>query len=291
MVKACRRVVPIWLLVGILTWLGLCMVLGVRPFPAISDVLSGMRAARLGPAPGKGIVYRESFDRGAGGWHYYATTPAGEAVLDHVPWNAEQQCVTSASPWWIDPNHKPPGAGYLNIVAFIWMKGYRGGVPYRWMDLRDAVLRFSIKTEGLDTKGGHLYFWFQHRYEQGSHFWFQNPFAYGLLGSDWKRANLALTRYPVEKSAIPGRWTQITLPLSPHSEDWTNLGSSNERHDSYGSVSPMQALAKVTTDLGFIILPVDPKDPPKGVVSLDNIEIGWPEPGGADHPRGQQKAR
>ena len=276
MAKACRRVVPIWLLVGILAWLGLCRVLGGRPFPAITDVLSGIRATRLGLAPGEGIIYRESFDRGAGGWHYYATTSAGEAVLDRVPWNAEQQCVTSASPWWIDPNHKPPGAGYLNIVAFIWMKGYRGGVPYRWMDLRDAVLSLSIKTEGLDTKGGHLCLWIQHRYEQGSHFWFQNPFAYGPRGDEWKRANLALTRYRIEEMATPGQWTKVTLVLAPDKGAWTNLGTSTERTANYGVVSPARALAKVTTDLGFIILPVDPTNPPTGSVSIDDIEISIP---------------
>ena len=55
--------------------------------------------------------YREAFDDGPGGWYGFIRNRRGPKPLEWQPGS-----VTSRSPWWIDYNHAPPGAGYLHMV-------------------------------------------------------------------------------------------------------------------------------------------------------------------------------
>ena len=57
-------------------------------------------------------VYEETFDRGPGGWWGFAGNHLG---LQPLAWR--RGVVTTRSPWWIDYNHAPPGAGYLHMLA------------------------------------------------------------------------------------------------------------------------------------------------------------------------------
>jgi len=55
-------------------------------------------------------VYEETFDDGPGGW--YADRHFALPVWDGVAY--------CHSPWWLDANHAPPGAGYLHILLWLY---------------------------------------------------------------------------------------------------------------------------------------------------------------------------
>ena len=53
--------------------------------------------------------YIETFDNGPGGWVANRRDP--------LPvWDGVAYCF---GPWFVDPNHAPPGAGYLHMLMFI----------------------------------------------------------------------------------------------------------------------------------------------------------------------------
>ena len=54
-------------------------------------------------------LYVETFDHGPGGWVANRRDP--------LPvWDGVAYCF---GPWFLDPNHAPPGAGYLHMLMFI----------------------------------------------------------------------------------------------------------------------------------------------------------------------------
>src|SRR5260370_21334652 len=56
-------------------------------------------------------TYVEKFETGPGGWFGWVSNHAGPKALEWSP-----GALTSRSPWWIDYNHAPPGAGYLHML-------------------------------------------------------------------------------------------------------------------------------------------------------------------------------
>ena len=63
-------------------------------------------------------IYHESFDHGPGGWFGWASNSIGPKVLE-----TRDGVLISRSPWWIDYNHAPPGAGYMHLIAMLLTKG------------------------------------------------------------------------------------------------------------------------------------------------------------------------
>ena len=68
-------------------------------------------------------TYTEDFDGDRGGWWGWVSNSAGPRPLEHRP-----GVVTSRSPWWIDYNHAPPGAGYMHMVFSLSTAGPQGEV-------------------------------------------------------------------------------------------------------------------------------------------------------------------
>ena len=56
-------------------------------------------------------TYRETFDDGPGGWFGFINNAQGPKPLE-----IRESCAVTRSPWWIDYNHAPPGAGYLHLL-------------------------------------------------------------------------------------------------------------------------------------------------------------------------------
>ena len=57
-------------------------------------------------------VYNEEFTDGPGGWIADVRSP--------LPiWDGVAHCY---SPWTVDANHAPPGAGYLHLLMFIYSR-------------------------------------------------------------------------------------------------------------------------------------------------------------------------
>ncbi len=182
------------------------------------------------------------------GWQHGCTVP--------VPWVSPGTYVASRSPWWMDPNHKSPGAGYLNIVGYTFLNSRDGGMPIPSMNPSGATVNLRMMIKDLDTKGGHQYFWFQTKHAPTG-----------------RAVNFALTRYPIGQMLNPDSWGELALPLAPSSQDSTCLGSSNEKQVMYGCAPIEEDLADVNADFGFIVLPVTPDEPATWIVRIGQSRI------------------
>src|SRR5262245_46277437 len=99
-------------------------------------------------------VYRETFDDGPGGWFGFISNALGPKALE-----VRDSCAVSRSPWWIDYNHAPPGAGYLHLLFMLLTRGVpgehqrevagenrfvRGGFP---LDFTEARLTLRLRGQ------------------------------------------------------------------------------------------------------------------------------------------------
>ena len=108
------------------------------------------------------MKYVETFDDGPGGWYGWISNAAGPKPLE-----IRDGCAISRSPWWIDYNHAPPGAGYLHLLYMLNTAGkagehqrevqgenrfVRGGYP---TDFTHARMTLRLRGE-LEARGAQL---------------------------------------------------------------------------------------------------------------------------------------
>src|SRR5437870_7889768 len=99
-------------------------------------------------------VYLETFDDGPGGWVRIMGNVEPPAALP-----VRNGAIESWGPWWVDYNHAPPGAGYLQLLLCLNTRGpfgehlrevgggnrfVEGGYP---LDFRGARLTVRLKGE------------------------------------------------------------------------------------------------------------------------------------------------
>lgn len=233
--------------------------------------------AYLAAAPAGSVLLKTGFDSGSDGWVTVTNAPdvpfsnlgcmGGNYWIDQWPdfgcniplkWLPEGT-VQSQAPWWVDPNHKEPGAGYLNLLAIQWLNGIAGGIPEEELDLSDTILRFSIQPQDLEIYGGSIYLWFQ-------------TYAPSIN----RYVNYALTETPIDLTLDDRQWSTITLSLRADDAAWTCLGSSLIRMETYGCIPASEAIHSVVSDFGLIVLPVDPDLPGTGTILLDNMAFYHP---------------
>ena len=165
-------------------------------------------------------IYRETFDEDAGGWWGWNDNARGYRPLERLP-----SAVATRSPWWIDYNHAPPGAGYLHMLMGLNTAGPQGEAvreaagPNRYIeggfptDLRGAefslALRWRVRSDGAPT-------------------WclLAQATVEGIT-SGW-----ALTGQPFDVSPVAFHAVGATLTVDP--DQWTALGSRRGREDMYG---------------------------------------------------------
>ncbi len=223
------------------------------------------------------VRYRESFDAGCGGWTAWQAGGGGPRPLKIVDGAAR-----SESPWGIDFNHAPPGAGYLHLL-YVLLTGIRtrsvdaitpgnrfqdDGYP---LDFRDATMRVRVRGE-LDRKGSQLLLLVQ-----------------ADLPAPGPRVNLVLHRDPI---VVQPQWTETTLTLSSDDTAWTCLGTCGQNADCerYGCGPAEQVLANLNVDLILVLFPLDvaPAVPVAGdphrlragrdyPVQTDRLPQGWVE--------------
>lgn len=186
-------------------------------------------------------TYREDFENGPGGWQGWIDNFAGPKRLEYSPGR-----LTSRSPWWIDYNHAPPGAGYLHMVFTLQTKGpgfgeaqmEAGGDNHfveggHGTDFTSARIAATLSGE-LETRGAQLVL-----------------LAQGTIGgicSGW-----ALTGRPFHVGPEPS--TQ-TIQLDPDPALWTPLGSRHNRTRSYGIHPLDRVLADVNNNIMLILFPL-----------------------------------
>lgn len=164
------------------------------------------------------------------------------------------ECVLS-SPWWLDPNHAPPGAGYLNLLLYNYIDtifpGNKAGI-----DLTGKTLYLELRSKSLELKQSKLLFWFQTKASNGKHI------------------NFAFTAAPI---ILDQNRTIVKLKLTNKPADWTCLGSSIDRANTYDCVSIAEAITNVNLDFGLVILPTsddpNPVKQPQGQILVKTIGL------------------
>lgn len=227
--------------------------------------------------------YLETFDRGPGGWVRVVdnvSAPAALPVKDGALW--------SYGPWWVDYNHAPPGAGYLQLLMCLNTKGPFGetlkeiGGENRFVaggfsrDLTNATVTARIKGE-LEAAGTKICVLIQ-----GS----QDGMVTGWIHTG-------------KTMSVTPEYAEQSVKLVPDESQWTCLGARQGREDFYGRTPLNRILSDVNVNLYLLLFPVMPKpmgpiagDPhqlragkdypvwpssiAQGYVAVDTIRIDWP---------------
>ena len=87
------------------------------------------------------MKYIETFDDGPGGWYGWISNAAGPKPLE-----IRDGYAISRSPWWIDYNHAPPGAGYLHLLYMLNTTG-KAGEHQREVDGDNRFVRDGYPTD------------------------------------------------------------------------------------------------------------------------------------------------
>jgi len=225
-------------------------------------------------------LYVESFAEGPGGCYGWISNAAGPKPLEHQPGG-----LTSRSPWWIDYNHAPPGAGYMHMVFCLSTYGPQGEV-YTEVGGPNALIagryptnftgaQITVSLHGeLVSQGAQLMLLIQGRVDG--------------ITSGW-----LLSGQPIAVTEQP---TPQTVTLTPADTEWTPLGSRHDRSDMYGIKPLRDVLANVDVNIMLVLFPLDvvpmggcDGDPhrlrperdypvwrhrlPEGYVTLDEIRI------------------
>ncbi|MDP6355938.1 MAG: hypothetical protein QF473_12585 [Planctomycetota bacterium] len=242
-------------------------------------------------------TYIETFDEGPGGWIADLWSP--------LPvWDGVAYCV---SPWSVDANHAPPGAGYLHLLMYLLTHESRQSpeIAERWgvnrfteggfsRDLTDAEL--SVRLRGAMDLSGPLC---------NYHRPVPSPDIGGaqllllvqshVEGPPKTTPNFILSGQPFE---ITREWSEQTVKLVPDPDQWTCIGSRHDMVHQYGYGDIAEVLRDVNVDIIFILFPlnivpigevddihhqwankdykVDMEYLPKGVVMFDTVQITYP---------------
>ena len=248
-----------------------------------SQKISLFPSPRLSPVISKPVKYREDFKNGPAGWWGWESNHEGLRALERA-----KSAIVSRSPWWVDYNHAPPGAGYLHMVACLNTQGpfgdamvdvagrnafVDGGFP---TDFTNAKMTVRLKGE-LEARGAHMILLAQGRVGSMTSGWY-------LHGQPFK---------------ITRDWSEQTIHLRPKPSQWGCLGARHNRRDYYGKIDLPKILANVNCNIMLILFPlhVEPMGPirgdrdrlragrdypvwrsklPEGYIVLDRVEIDFP---------------
>ena len=185
--------------------------------------------------------YIETFDDGPGGWFGWINNALGPKALE-----IRNGSAVSRSPWWIDYNHAPPGAGYMNLLYVLYTAAAEGehqcevAGPNRFkeggfgVDFTDARVTLRLKGE-LIAHGTQM-----HLLCQGVH---------DGVCTGWLLTGQAFD--------VTDDWSEQTVVCVPDESQWTCLGSRHCRTDYYGPTPLSTVLADVNGDILFVLFPLD----------------------------------
>lgn len=207
-------------------------------------------------------VYQETFDNGPGGWYRVVDNVQPVAALP-----VREGAIWSWGPWWVDYNHAPPGAGYLQLLMCLATRG-----PFGEHQLEvGGRNRFVEGSYPLDFRGARLTVRLKGEMEppqarvcvlvQGSH---------GGKVSGW-----VLSGAPLK---IGPEYSNQTLELKPDPALWTCLGVRRGREEMYGAIPLETILGIVNVNLYLVVFPVHPR--PMGPLAGDPHELR----AGRDYP-------
>lgn len=190
-------------------------------------------------------IYHESFDEGAGGW----MRCEGNGDSGGRPLEIVDGVAISRSPWWVDYNHAPPGAGYLHLLFVLHTKipsnfppqftaagggcnrFAEGGFP---LDFTNAEITVRLKGE-LEARGAELVF----------------------LAQAWVGTHVVgqlLTGQPLQ---VTPQWSEQTIVLTPDQSQWTPLGVRHDRGETYTIGKIEDVLQNLDVDFMLLLYPLD----------------------------------
>jgi len=207
-------------------------------------------------------IYRETFDDGPGGWYGWRSNFDGEKPLEIA-----DGCAISRSPWWIDYNHAPPGAGYMHLLFILdtqripserklSVAGNNRFIQQGFgTNFIDAELTFRLKGELL-PRDAQLYLLCQ-----GTH----DNICTGWL----------LTGEPI---SVTKEWSEHTVHCQLDADQWTSMGSRHDRTETYGHRPLETVLADVNVDILLVLYPLDiaPMGPLDGDPHRLRPEVDYP---------------
>lgn len=229
-------------------------------------------------------TYRETFDDGPGGWFGFVDNAQGPKPLE-----IRNGSALTRSPWWIDYNHAPPGAGYLHLLYMLLTKGAPGERQ------REVAGHNRFIAEGFGTNFTNAKVTLRLRGEllaRGAKLSLLCQGIHNNICTGW-----LLTGQPI---AVTEDWSEQTIVCTPDESQWTCLGSRHDRADFYGSNPLATVLADVNVDILLVLHPLEiaPMGPldgdphrlrperdypvwrsrlPEGYVLLDEIRIEFPD--------------
>ena len=184
------------------------------------------------------MKYVETFDRGPGGW--FGWDQSGFHAFE-----LHDGAVVSHSPWWVDYNHAPPGAGYLHIVFGLHTKdgelarkvaGENRFVAGKYpTDFTNARITVRIKGD-LDSRGAQLVLLAQAETQPGR-----------------PRINSVLIAQPIR---VTPEWSEQTITCVPDNGQWTCLGSRHSAMDNFGWGPIAPVLKDLNLDILFVLFPL-----------------------------------
>ena len=232
----------------------------------------------MAPSGGRRTTYEETFDDGPGGWGGW------RRHHENVPLDIQDGVATLRSPWGVDSNHAPPGAGYLSLLAFLYTVPGGGPAftgPNRFVegghsrDLTNATLTVRMRGD-VHLRGAQVTLLVQ-------------THAGPVL------ANFILTGQSLR---VTPDWSEQSLDLVPDPSQWVCIGARHDLSQQYGYGDVVQALKDVDNDVILVlypltIVPVEPTDDvhrlrpdhdyaidrrylPDGVIQIDTIRVEYP---------------
>jgi len=188
----------------------------------------------------QGKTYVETFEHGPGGWWGWISNARGPKALEY-----RRGMVISRSPWSIDYNHAPPGAGYLHMLFCMFTRGPIAE-HYREVGGENALIRGEFGTDFTDAKftvrlKGELE-------SRGAELLLLIQATVNRVTSAW-----VLTGRPFE---VTTDWSEQTVPCRPDPKQWTCLEGRHDRRDYYGHVDLHTVMRDVNCDMMLVLFPL-----------------------------------
>lgn len=187
-------------------------------------------------------VYHETYEVGPGGWYGYQDAPGQQ--IKSLEWQPGR--LTSRSPWWIDYNHAPPGAGYFQMLFCL---NTFGPQPEQVKDV-GGVNRFIGHKYPIDFSGARVTTRLRGELRaQGAKICVLLQGIVEGICSGWVQTH--------DTFAVHNKWTEQTVTLDPDPARWTALGSRHDRTDMYG-VKPLEkVLSHVDANFMLLLFPIE----------------------------------
>jgi hypothetical protein len=234
------------------------------------------------------VIYQENFDQGNGskgpekGWTHgknidrmVSANTWHKNFLGFHGWGAplvwsqtggrSGGFATSESPWYFDDNH-----GEFYWFHLVLRMNQNKDIGIEGKDLRNAVVRLSLRGRELSVGDLKLYFWIQG--EGGSDSYYTKPALY----------NWAMTSQPLEHALRDGQWHDVSFKLLTDETQWSQMGLINgglrqkirvvqSRTAADGSLENI--LKGKHWNFGFLLCGIDARALPSGKIDIDEFSI------------------